>query len=352
MSLITLLFISWHLFMGARGWFRGFWAMLGSLISWLLAYVVALWFAPDLAPQMRDWGIPGGYSTAAAGAALWVVSMLIFSISFKFLLHFIATGGSRLERFSGAGLGLITASFSGLVVIWAIGVIRDTANQPGTTASVFSIPAGLERSADHLVSAITRVGMDVAGASREASDIAVAAVREPGRLVRSAKALAETPALQNLMADPEAREMMRSGDIENLQNTTSFKAMLESPAANELVRTLSADGSEGDAFVQDKLARMAVKVQHMRDNPEATELAQDPEVVALVQDEKPWKVLSHPKVQRLMALLSTDGEYEAAGGAGESTAIYRWRSDDGTVNFTDRDRVPEEKLETAEKIQQ
>jgi uncharacterized membrane protein required for colicin V production len=366
MSLVTLLFFSWLAFMVFRGWFRGFWALLGSFLSLVVAYALAIMLAPSLAPTIESWGIPSRASLPVAATVIWMVSGLLFSVFYKLSTLSLKRREGSWGRFGGAALGLMFGTLSGLIAVWGFGFVRDLAastmenayGRGNPTAAAFSQRSKVEDVAANFVSTTTRMGMSAAGASKVSQDLAGAIMRAPGEMLQSAKALAHHPALQNLMQDTDAVAAMRARDPEGLQQTAAFKELMAAPEAQSLLSRLTgetSDSAAGADILQDKLADMSIRVQSVRDNPEAIAMAQDPEVMAVVEEANPWKMLSHPKIQRLLAFLSDDSAVTETGTEAKAigttdTAVYRWTDDAGRVHYTDYQHVPFNKRESAQKI--
>lgn len=354
MPLLTLIFAGWLLVMFLRGWFRGFWSMLAGLLALVAAYALAIALAPVLAPRFEAIGVPPAFSVAVAATAVWMLSTLVLTFTFKLLVGPLARREGWLGNLGGGLVGVAFGAVTGLFAVWGYSFVKTMLDE--NTAYV-SETSPLEGVAAGFVSRLTEAGMSASGASEAMRDLAAAAMRQPGKLMNNARELAKTPALQELMQDPEAQALMRAGDSEALQETEAFKKLMGTPEAESLLSTLVEKSQSTDEFMEDKLAAISIKVQEMRDNPEAIALAQDPEVIALVEQENPWKILSHPKIQKLWKILSENkptlninAREENAEPARSEDATYRWVDDDGTVHYSDQRAIPASKRESAEEI--
>ena len=352
MPLTTLFFVGWLAFMALRGWFRGFWPMLGGLLGLITAYVLALWLAPSTAPSLEALGVPPGFSLGVAASLIWLVTAFLFSLIFKLLSSPLVRRQGLLGNIGGAAIGMAFGAVTGLFAVWGLGLIKDIAIER-TGSSYSQPPSVLDGLAANFVSRATEAGMSLAGASDALKDLTGAVMRQPAKLMNSARDLAQTPALQALLADPEAQKLMRAQDSEGLQKTAAFKELLKTPEAESRLATLSDDGEQNAQYMQEKLADISIKVQQVRDDPEVAALAQDPEVVQLMEEQNAWKLLSHPKIQKLWALLSREkldvpsGEEATTAEQASDARIYQWYDDEGELHYSDHSAIPLNKRDSA-----
>ncbi len=102
------------------GMVRGFVFEVLSLVGWVVAYLVARWFAADLAVHIPI-GKPGSAVNHAVGfAILFIAALLLWAIAsrlLRFLIH--ASPLSLPDRALGAGFGLLR----GLVLLMAAATV-------------------------------------------------------------------------------------------------------------------------------------------------------------------------------------------------------------------------------------
>jgi membrane protein required for colicin V production len=99
------------------GWWRGFMYELFSLIGWLAAYIVARTFSMQALPYVPVAVGPDNIRSAAAFAALFIVTLIVCAVFAWFL--------ARLAKFAGLGgvdgkFGAIFGMLRGVLVVIAL----------------------------------------------------------------------------------------------------------------------------------------------------------------------------------------------------------------------------------------
>jgi membrane protein required for colicin V production len=121
---IAVLFVS--LVLGA---WRGLVYEVLSLLSWIAAFVLAQWFAPDVAQKLPLTGASEAVRYAAAFALVFVLSVFAGGLLAKLVKKlFSAVGLQPVDRVLGAGFGLLRG---GLVLLAATVVINMTPLKAG-----------------------------------------------------------------------------------------------------------------------------------------------------------------------------------------------------------------------------
>lgn len=121
------------------GLVRGFVFEVLSLVGWFVAYLVARWFAADVAPHIPV-GAPGSaVNHAVAFACLFIAALIVWAIAsrlLRFLIH--ATPLSFPDRLLGAAFGLLR----GLVLLLA--AVTVIAYTPLATSPVWKASTGAQ----------------------------------------------------------------------------------------------------------------------------------------------------------------------------------------------------------------
>lgn len=119
----------------AVGLWRGFIFEIMSLLGWIVAWVVAQWFAVDLAPHMPI-GAPGStLQLAVSFAFCFVAALLVWSLiahGVRMLLR--ATPLSAVDRVLGGGFGLLRGALLLLAVAFVV-ALTPAAKSPDWRAS-------------------------------------------------------------------------------------------------------------------------------------------------------------------------------------------------------------------------
>lgn len=105
------------------GWWRGLMYEILSLLSWLASYFVALAFVAEVAPYMPEVLGSGQMKTAAAFAALFLLTLILCGIaawSLNKLARFFGLDW-RTDRVLGATFGLLRGMFLCVVLVLLAG---------------------------------------------------------------------------------------------------------------------------------------------------------------------------------------------------------------------------------------
>ena len=114
----------------AVGWWRGFMYELFSLIGWLAAYIVARTFSAELVPYVPAAIGAQNMRSAAAFAALFVVTLIVAAL-FAWMLARLAkyAGLSGMDGKFGAIFGMLRGGLVVIALVW-VGGLTDLPKQP------------------------------------------------------------------------------------------------------------------------------------------------------------------------------------------------------------------------------
>jgi membrane protein required for colicin V production len=122
MAWVDLFFLGLWLLSAAVGFWRGLFFEVMSLVGWVVAYVVAVWASPVVAPHV-PLGTPGGALNQLTSFIATFVATLIFwallSRLFRMLLR--ATPLSLVDRLLGGIFGLARGLILALAVFTVVG---------------------------------------------------------------------------------------------------------------------------------------------------------------------------------------------------------------------------------------
>jgi membrane protein required for colicin V production len=119
----------------AVGLWRGFVFEIMSLLGWVVAWIVAQWFAVDLSPHVPI-GAPGStLQLAVAFVLCFVAALIVWALIarlVRMMLH--ATPLSAVDRLLGAGFGLLRGGVL-LLVVATVVLLTPWGKSPGWRAS-------------------------------------------------------------------------------------------------------------------------------------------------------------------------------------------------------------------------
>ncbi len=105
------------------GWWRGFMYELFSLIGWIAAYSVARTYSADLLPYVPEAVVAENFRSAAAFAALFIVTMLVAALFAWFLAKLAKFAGlSGMDGKFGAIFGMLRGILVVLALVWLGGL--------------------------------------------------------------------------------------------------------------------------------------------------------------------------------------------------------------------------------------
>ncbi|MEI8031300.1 MAG: CvpA family protein [Comamonadaceae bacterium] len=129
MPTLDWVFIAVLLISLALGAWRGLVYELMSVLSWIAAFVLAQWFAPDLSEKLPLTGASEAVRYAAGFVLIFVLSVLVGGLLAKLVKRlFSAVGLQPADRALGAAFGLIRGA---LVLLTATVVIGMTPLKTG-----------------------------------------------------------------------------------------------------------------------------------------------------------------------------------------------------------------------------
>jgi hypothetical protein len=381
-ALFTALFVSFC------GWRMGFFRLALRLSALLLAYAFTWQVAPQFAHYLSDKGwLSGLLVWPVAGLLLFVGSSAVLSAFARLLGKLAPEEWQEGGKLTGAISGALLGAALGLLVVWTVGVLRDSwilheARESGADkigASVLTPEvgeAGAVVRADHLIrdlSADTMAAL-VRGAlgNGPAATVATQWVRQPLSMSAGLEHLAGKPELRMLFQDPNSYAVLVRGSTGDIIRLPQFQALTSDP---QVMQFLSVAGLPGEALAQQSqalaeiLSRYARNFEKLRTTPEFQALAQDAELRQKLQQGNLLVLLTNDKMRRLAAMLEQGvpsvqlpaatslqqhtritggaGKYdqlpEVSAGAkqeGPSKPLYRWQDAKGHVHITE-EKPPE-----------
>jgi len=298
------------------GAFVGVGALRGALASGLglatlgVAYGLALWLGPRMAPQVASLlGTGEVLGMAAAGMGGFLLGFAGMGALARLARRREARRGrqarSPRDRFLGAAFGGLRGALVVLLLSWLalwVDALRATGTAPALPELGRSAAASLT---GELVEA--GVGAAMADAGPTGRVVARVAAR-PGDTLVEVQALIESPPFAELRSDVPFWTYVEHGSIDSAMNRASFQRVSRD---DELRGRLSELGlvderAAGDprafrAEVGEMLRGLGPRIRALKSDPELLELADDPEVQAMIQSGDTLALLGHPGFRRVVA---------------------------------------------------
>ncbi|MFA9438065.1 CvpA family protein [Uliginosibacterium sp. sgz301328] len=107
------------------GLWRGLISEIFALVGWVVAFAVARYGAPLLAPTMAHWVETPWMAWAASFLAVFILTLLVLGV-IRFLLRELLAviGMSPIDRMLGACFGVVRAVFVAILVVAAAGLTQ------------------------------------------------------------------------------------------------------------------------------------------------------------------------------------------------------------------------------------
>lgn len=119
-SVLDWIFIAVLVVSLALGAWRGFVYEVLALLSWIAAFVLAQWFAPELAPKLPLGGASAAVRYALAFVLIFVLGVFVGGLLAKLVKKlFAAVGLQPADRALGAAFGLLR----GVILLLAVTVV-------------------------------------------------------------------------------------------------------------------------------------------------------------------------------------------------------------------------------------
>lgn len=317
--LLDLAFLILLVGLAALGAWRGAIPSGSGLLAMIAGYAGAIvaaslgagWVAETLV--VSPWIAP-----AIAGTIGFAVAYLVASAAGDVA---VAWDRARVEL---GGRGAVDRGFGGLfglargallVVLLAIGTSwLDAARDLGVVEGLSGVPetdgSSVARASGDLVEAAVSTALADAG---PAAEVAARITARPGRTLGSMQGLLEDERFSGLFEDAMVWTLIQNGSIDYAMNRASVRSIVNDPEMRGRFADL---GLVGEAAREDPaafreamsgvLAEVGPRVARLHQDEELKALATDPEIVELVQAGDTLALMGHPRIQRIVARLSSD----------------------------------------------
>lgn len=388
----SVLFGASAAFFATRGYKLGIKRASLALLGFVAAYASSLLWGRDVASGITGLGLhPLAAQVLAFIFVFYAVYLGVVYLPPRFIPYLRQV--SKAHRYTGAVAGALWGGLLGLVLVWSMNFVLAFSAPEVAWGSPAGSPDLFRRASTSLVAKSTSIGFSVLGRDAQEINMSRMLIESPEVFSASLDSLAKAPEMRAFWLDPEAQFYMSAGDIEKLVASSSFEALTHQRGFKTLVAAASARESErGSEITEDEkrvaAEKMAVvwrRLNALKSDPRVVSIIENPEVRALVEKQRTVALLSNPKVQELVGIvLNYKGDdsplYEDSpsvpagdpmapergsreeGREGtrnmtdmenspvEASEIYRWTDDTGKVRFTDKDNMPADKIDAAEKV--
>ena len=346
-----VIFVCAILFFVYRGYRRGLLKSLSRVVSLIAGYAAAIMFSNPLSRQLGPWlEIQGmiAYISAAVvlffGAGL-VISILFWLIAKGFTDSDAPSSGSRI---GGAMIGLVSGTVVAIVLVWTFNFIQQMRGVE--TASIEPDSNPVSSIANQLAGKAVETAMSMGSVEPDVVQLSSAMIASPGQITQRAQRLINSREFQNLLQDPETRELLRNGDSKALQESAAFKQLVKNPDLIALAETTGLVDSEAqdsamtEAMLAQKFSDIWGRAERVKDNPRVREILSNPEFQQKLNSGNPLDLLSNGELLELTNIvLSADGAAtsEPSNTSGQTNQtkpaakVYTWTDSTGRIHYSD-----------------
>lgn len=296
-----------------RGYRLGLGLVLAKLVSLIGAYFMAISFATEGAAVISEKTVLQGLAAYfAAGFAIFVISAIVISITFRILLHALGrmTDGKSTLHIPGAIANGLIGVGVGLALVWF-------ANIAGTALTKGELPPDNpinNWSQKIMASTIDTVLSNQFPKAPQLVGVASYVLKNPARGINDGINLANNPDVKRLINSKKIKRMVQNRNVLGLMVAEEINAVLDDKTVQ---RILDETNVLGDIDVTDKAAvkmrlteevmTTLIRVETVKQNPRFKILTRDPELSRMVNNKNVIGLMSSPKVKEIMQIIMDSG---------------------------------------------
>ncbi len=383
-------FALWVLFQAWKGFRGGLWLSLLSLFGFASAYLVTFLWGSDVSDYVASLGFDHEHRLFIVYPLLFLsVSALIRHVppmAFPFLKR-----RTRATVLGGISLGAVSGIFTGLIGIWFIGLAQaavssksDLAEGDAGTEVVQSSKkqALLETVAANLVAESAEIGLKLAGTNTFEAELSANVIRHPNEAMSNLHRAMSSQEMRTVMLSTNTQGMMAINDSGSLRSSDEFQDLMAQDEMQNMIAMLAVDGkSQADAeqFISEQVTFVWRRLQYLKNDARVQDVLKDEEIQALLREEKFSALMMNAKFQSLVGIVldkkqdmsKIDFSKLMSEQASSSSAnvidngempipkvpekyspmeVYKWVDDQGNVQYSDKEQVPERFIESAQKM--
>ena len=395
MSFTSLIFFAIILTCVWRGYRRGFTASITPILSWLIAYPVAIFFTKPFANWLAQ-------HTALDGVVVYMVAgcAIFFSVSIVvgLILNLIARSLPSTDftqassKFGGAVVGMIVGCLFGLICVYIIDLVK----KPASVANTASIDSDqhnghknsqqeelfdnsfavkddtfIESSAKKLVSTAASTAVDLTLDDKTVTQMTKAFTQDPQTMLSHVQQITNDGQMKALLAKPEFQAQLNAGDVNGLMRNKDFQQLMDNRDMQAILS--SASGNANNPAAQQAAAEKMVaawqKVDTLKSDPRVLQILNDPAFQQQLNSPNKLSLMMNPRLRELTEIIFNSqgntttpsnsvkntnyhieditqphpGEQTPSPAAdseqGNTTReekIYRWKDANGKTHFSDK----------------
>ncbi|MEZ4279344.1 MAG: CvpA family protein [Myxococcota bacterium] len=301
----------------AFGAWRGAVASGVGLLALVAGYGGGIWTATHAADFIgRVLGLPGLMAPAVAGtlgfAVAWLVASAVGDVAVAWDRERIDGGGRGIgDRVAGGLVGFVRGALV-VVLLAVLSSWLDAARDLGAVEGLAAMPDAGSSSAVAASGALVESVVSAALVdSGPAGQVAARIAAHPGQALQNVQGLLEDERLTGLFTDKLFWTLITNGSVDYAMNRASMRSIVDDAEMRARFADLGlVDASareDRDAFratMSEVLSEVAPKVHRLQHDPELNEIADDPEIVRLIEAGDVVALAGHPRIRQLVDRVS------------------------------------------------
>ena len=314
---LDLIFLAILAMLVAVGAWRGAVASGAGLFALVAGYGGALWAATHAADQIGPLlGVPGWGRPAIAGTLgftlAWLVASTLAGIAVDWDRERIeAAGRGRAARVVGGLVGLVR----GVLVVVLLAVLASWLDAARYLESIGGLAGMPDARGSNTVAASGAIVESVVSTaladSGPAGQVAARSAAHPGESLENVQELLEDERLTGLFADKLFWTPITNGSVDHAMIRAAMRSIVHDAdrrarfADRGLVGAPARESREVFRISMSAvLSEVAPKVHRLQHDPELNDIAQDPEIVRLVEAGDVMALAGNARIQRLVDRIS------------------------------------------------
>lgn len=291
---------------GIGAWRGGFITGM-ALLALVVGYAAAVLGSPMLGPHLEAaFALPKLAALPLAGTVLFLVGYLAIGL-LRFALRRAGIGDEEPGP-TGRLLGAVFGAFRGVLVVLLLAYLALWLDAWRAAGRELPVPPVADSMAARATGAVVEAGVAAALEEQGAASRMVARIAgHPAAALTQWQAVVDSPSITALRGDASFWRYVEAGHVEVALARPDALRMMQDDA---LRADLAALGVVSEAAANDPalfrddliavLREVGPRVRGLREDPALQELAQDPEVVAMVQSGDTMGLLAHPGFRALV----------------------------------------------------
>lgn len=357
----VILFFAVLAFFAYRGYKKGLLRSLSRVLSLLAGYSAAILFSEQVSDILASrFELEGIVSFIAAGLGLFFAAGIAVSIVFWIIAQLLPVQEtpSTASSLGGLAVGLMVGAIVAITVVWSFTFVRDFRSSPEVDALAQTDKSKIEILASKVAGKAVNTAMSLGSVNPEVARLSAAMIEAPAEISQHVQQLMSSADFQALLADPQTRAALESGDTRALQQLPAFQNLIKNPDLLALAEStgMLTDVAEGTgptgAILATRMTDIWGRVERVKNDARVQEILGDPEFQQKVQSGNPMDMLTNPRLMELANIIFAEPEAPADEPVGEDvntsqsesntrqspekkTKIYSWTDENGQIHISD-----------------